>query len=418
MNALNIALKDIRIFLTDRSAMIQLLLLPLLFIIIFSGALGEIGKSQEEEDTRIPLTVVNLDGGELAQALLARVDAAGGVRTEIAAEEEANAWLSEKKIERLLMIPADFTASLQAGKQTTLRLVSHPDADPGQTEAARLVVTGVANDISLGIQILASLEQMGAMMVNSPPEYQRAFSVEKVQDQARAQSENSLAKPLIQVDQKTPLTEEKEDEAQGLTSSMLAVPGCAVLFVFLSAQATASSIYEEKKSGSFRRLLASPVSKSSLLVGKLLPNFLTGLFQVTVIFAFGSVGMRILGMQPVDLGNDWLALVLAVILLTLCSSALGIVIAALARTESQVSGISTLLMWILGALGGSIIPTFFLDQYLGPLVYVVPHYWANRVLDNLMIRGLGLADVSTELLALLGFTVVFFAFGLWRFDFD
>jgi ABC-2 type transport system permease protein len=139
---------------------------------------------------------------------------------------------------------------------------------------------------------------------------------------------------------------------------------------------------------------------------------------MAVIFAFGAFGLRLLGLTPVSLGNDPLALFLVVVLIALCSSALGLTIAALARTEAQVGGISTLLLWVMAILGGSIIPLFALEAYLGPLPKVVPHYWANRALDNLMLRGLTLAGVGTELLVLLGFTVLFFAIGLWRFEFD
>ena len=49
---------------------------------------------------------------------------------------------------------------------------------------------------------------------------------------------------------------------------------------------------------------------------------------------------------------------------------------------------------------------------------VVPHYWANLALDNLMVRGATLAGVTTEVAALPGFTALFFAIGVWRFDFD
>ena len=78
MKALSIAWKDLQILFKDRGAALQLLLLPLVFVIVFTGALGSIG--QGEEDTRIPLAVVDLDGGPSAQTLLEKIDAAGGVR--------------------------------------------------------------------------------------------------------------------------------------------------------------------------------------------------------------------------------------------------------------------------------------------------------------------------------------------------
>ncbi len=61
---------------------------------------------------------------------------------------------------------------------------------------------------------------------------------------------------------------------------------------------------------------------------------------------------------------------------------------------------------------------FVLDRVLGPLPKVVPHYWANRALTNVMLRGLRLGDVTVELAVLAAFTVVVLAVGLLRFDVD
>ena len=414
MNALNIALKDLRIFFKDSGIVIQLFLLPLLFIVIFSGALAAIG-SGGEEDTRILLPVIDLDGGEAAQTLLDSLNAAGGVRAERYEQAEAMALLEERKLARVLTIPANFTADLTDSRQVTLRLVNHPDANSEETEAVRLVIEGVAQDMSLESQILASLQRMGEMQASAPEEHQ-VFVAERTMAQARSQFERSRTQPLVELVQLLP---EQEGEREEMPSAVqLAVPGFTVMFVFLTAQATARSIYDEKKIGSFRRLLAAPMSKASLLVGKILPNFITGLIQTAVIFAFGAIGMRLMGLTPMTLGNAPLAVVLVAMLVALCSSTFGILIAAIARTENQIGGLSAVVLWIMGVLGGSFIPLFFLESFLGPLPQIVPHYWANRAFNDLLARGLGLADVITEMAALLAFTVLFFVVGLWRFDFN
>lgn len=116
----------------------------------------------------------------------------------------------------------------------------------------------------------------------------------------------------------------------------------------------------------------------------MLPNFITGLIQTAIIFAFGIVGLQLLGLTPATLGNEPLATVLVVMLPALCSSAFGILIAALARTEGQIGGLSNLLLWGMGLLGGSLIPLFILERILGLVPMVVPHYWANRALVDLM----------------------------------
>jgi ABC-2 type transport system permease protein len=411
MKILSITWKDLQIFLKDRGSLLLLFLVPLLFVLVFTGALGEVGKG--EPDTRILLPVIDLDGGAAAQTLIQGLEAAGGVRVEGYERAEALALLDENKISRVLTIPEGFSGDVDEGRPVTLRLTNHSDAAPEQTEAVRLVVEGVARDMSLEIQILAALQQMGQMQASAPEEYREAFSVERMQAQARSQFESAQVQPLVAVTQRVP---GQEEEALGLGD--VAVPGITVLFVFLTAQTMARSIYDEKKVGSFRRLLAAPMSKGALLAGKMVPNLIMGLIQTGVIFAFGIVGLRLMGLPSAKLGPDPLAVVLVVVLIALCSSALGILIAAIARTESQIGGLSSVLLWGMGLLGGSFVPLFLLERFLGPVPKIVPHYWANHALVNLMVRGLGLADVALDCAVLLGFTVLFFAIGLWRFDFE
>ncbi len=414
MKSLSIALKDLQILFKDRGEVIQLFLLPLLFIIVFSGALGALG-GEDQAATLLTLPVVDLDGGETAEQLIKGIDEAGGLKTRLYEQSQAQQLLDNKDINRMLVIPADLTSGTQQGEQVELTLISHPDADVQETEAVRLVIVGVVNELSLESQILASLRQMGDMQANAPEEYQ-VFTTERVLSQARSQFETSQERPLIEVIETVPAREGEREIVE--TLGLAAVSGIAVLFVFGTAQVTARSIYDEKKIGSFRRLLAAPMSKASLLSGKMLPNIVVGLIQFAVIFAFGVYGLKWLGLSAPTLGNQPLTLLLVCLVICLCSTAFGILIAAIARTENQIGGITSLLVWGLGIVGGAFIPIAFLDQFLGPVVKVIPQYWANRALSSLMVRGLGLADITTEIAVLLGFTALFFLFGLWRFDFD
>jgi ABC-2 type transport system permease protein len=413
MNAWHIAVKDLHILFRDRGIVIQLLVLPLIFILVFSGAIqaGAGGQS----DTRLPLTVVNEDTGSKAQTLLAGIEEAGGIRVVLQERAIVEQQLDNSELPRALFIPPNFSADVDAGLQTTLRLVSRPDANAPRTEAMRLVIDGVARDMALETQILLSLQQMGEMMANIPDAF-AILAVEKGPAQARSQFESSRTRPLVElvttVPQRSSTVEEQASAAQ------LAVPAFTVLFVFLTAQTTARSIYDEKKVGSFRRLLASPIPKVQLLAGKMLPNVIASLIQVAVIFSFGIFALPLLGQPALNLGNAPLGVALVALLMALCSSGLGILIAALARTENQIGGLSAVLLWAMGLIGGSFIPVFFLERFLGPVMRVVPHYWANSAFTNLLVRGASLSEVLPQMLALLVFTAGFFAIGLWRFEFD
>lgn len=418
MTALSIAFKDMQIFFKNRGVILQLFLLPLLFTAVMSGALGSLGADQEK-DTRVLLPVVDLDGGDRAVEFISKLETAGGVRVEPYDQVEAQSLFDEGKLMRILTIPANFGAHLGGNQPVTIQIQNHKDAKIEEIEAVRLVVEGVARDMVLESQILFSLQQMGEMQGNAPAEYQQAFGAERLQTQARTQFEAARNQELVSIRERIPTQgEDTEKEVEEITLAQVAVPGFAVLFVFLTAQNTALSIYNEKRVGSFRRLMAAPIGKASLLIGKMLPNLVINLIQIFVIFAFGVWGMRALGLTPVSLGNDFFALVLTLLLLALCSTAMGVVISAIARTEAQIGGISTLILWGMGLLGGCFMPLFLLERFLKQLPMIVPHYWAKRALESLLVRGVGLADVGLELGVLSGFIALFFVIGLWKFDFD
>jgi ABC-2 type transport system permease protein len=413
MNIISVAMKDLQIMLKDRGALFQLFILPLLFILVFSGALNAIGQS--EAVTLPGLAVVDLDGGSAAQTLITKLHTEGSLAIQTTFATEAQVLLDGNKVIGFMTIPSNFTQGVQNSSPVKLVFTTGAESDSQKVEAARLVMVSIASEMTLESQIVASLKQMGEMQASAPAEYQ-VFDTERVLAQAHSQFVVAQTRPLIEVIQSVP--QQNPEQASTVDLSQSAVPGFTILFVFMTAQTTARSIYDEKKVGTFRRLVAAPLNKTELIIGKILPNFITGLVQILVIFAFGSLGMRLLGLTPLQVEKSPLGVILISILVALCSSAFGIAIAAFARTENQISGLSTLLVWGMGLLGGSLIPLFILDRFLGPIPMIVPHYWANRAFDDLLIRGLGTADIALDMGVLFGFCLLFFVIGLWRFDFE
>jgi ABC-2 type transport system permease protein len=409
--ALRVAWKDVKILLKERGMLIYLFIIPIVFILAFSST-GLVESSPKEQAIKVP--VVNLDAGsEASQALLAALDQGGGIECELYDEAQAASLLDKGKINRVLTIPANYASDLEAGRHVTLRLVNGPDASATKSEAVHRVVAGVTADLSLETQLIASFRQMGDMQAASP---EQAFPSELAIEQAQSQSARSRTEPLLGIEESWPahLLEEDEEDINPLN---VTVPGFAVLFIFLTAYTTAQSIYAEKKVGSFRRLLAAPISKAAILAGKMAPNFVTGLAQVIVLFGAAILLFPLLGFDRLSLGNDPLALVLVCLLVLLCSTSLGVLIAAIARTEAQISGLSQVLLWVLGfavVMLAQIPTTATVDM----ITKVIPHYWANTAFQDLFVRGQGLADIVPSILALSGFTLAFFAIGLWRFRFE
>jgi ABC-2 type transport system permease protein len=419
MNALFIALKDLQVLIKDRGALAGTFLLPLVFLLVFIGA-GAAAGGGEEESTLVEVPVVNLDpGGEIVEPFIDGINRAGGVEVVLYTQDEAEELISNADIWWTLIIPPGFSSAVVAGEQVTLRFVSHPDANRlgpvrNTRDTVEQIILGVAQDASLQINIVQALEQMGDMQAGTPDQPE-VFTSERYIAQASSQFERAATRPLVAVEQTRPagLEEEEEDAGEGL---MLAQT--AVLFVFVAGGAVAISIFEERRAGSFRRLLAGPVTKAELLGGKMLAGLVTMVLQIVVLFAGGALLLGLLGFGRPSLGNDPLALVLLSLMVAICSTSLAILIAALARTEGQVRSVSTGVLWVAAILGGSIIPVYVLPSFVRAIAQVTPHFWANEAYVDLLMRGQSLSGIVDELIALAVFTVVFVGVGLWRFDFE
>jgi ABC-2 type transport system permease protein len=411
--ALSVARKDIKIFLKERGTLLYLFVVPIVFILAFSGVSGVESAPKNEA---IILPVVNLDAGsEASQTLIDTLNQGGSIQCELYDEEKAESLLEKGTIKRVLTIPANYESDLQAGHEVTLRLANASDASFTKSEAVHRVVTGVAADLSLQSQLISSFRQMADMQAMISPEEQ-AFTTEIIVEQAQSQFERSRTEPLLGLEESWPEHLQEKDE-QEINPLDVYIPGFTVLFIFLTAQTTAQSIYEEKKMGSFRRLLAAPISKPTILLGKVTPNFITGLTQIIVLFGTGVLIIPLLGLDSMTLGNDPLALVVVSLTVLLCSTGLGVLIAGIARTETQISGVSQVVLWIFG------FAAIWMDQLgsisgLDVISKLIPHTWANGAFLDLFVRGQGLADIGTSILVLLGFTLAFFAIGLWRFDYS
>lgn len=156
MKTLSIALKDLQILLKDRGALFQLFILPLLFILVFSGALSAIGQGQE---VILPnLAVVDLDGGVAAQSLISKLTADGSLSVQAYSATDAQLQLDENKVIGVLTIPTGFTTGVQQSTPVTLVLSTGTGANPQNVEAARLVIESIAADMTLESQIVASLK--------------------------------------------------------------------------------------------------------------------------------------------------------------------------------------------------------------------------------------------------------------------
>ena len=418
MKIFSITLKDLQIFVRDRGAVVMLFLLPFVFILGFSfiGQNVDLGGGGEIEASLIGLDVVNNDGGQASQDFLAALEATDKVEIKLGEEAEVDAAIKDSSTKFALFIPADFGSRLAADQQTTLIFKLHPAHNQTTVMTVERAISRAMREYLMVEYLNRGLEQMAEMQAANP-EAGETFSEERIRLQVEKQQAQAETRPLIAVIETTPATEEDE-KAEIPALGQVTVVGMTVLFVFLGAQNTAMSIFTEKRIGSFRRLLAAPIDNFTLLTGKMMPAFILGLIQIAVILFTGGYLIRFFGLDPLDLSSDPLGLVLVSLAMALCSTCLGICIAGLVKTEGQAGGLSSLILFLAAILAGSLIPLFLFPEALTNMARVVPHYWANQAYYGLIFRGLTLADIWPNIVALLVFSLIFFLIGVWRFRFE
>ena len=421
MNIWNLTKKDLAVILKDRGAILWIFILPVVFLVIFAGlasAQGGGSSEDEAEDTRTSLRVVNNDpNGTMAQRFINEIDQSESFRVVLSDEQSAEQSLKMIKIIWYVIIPPEFSANLSEGRPVNIVVVTHPDANMQQTQTLLQILNGIAKDTSLELQLLDGIRQMGEMQAGNP-DAEQAFQADKVMAQAKSQFDQSRITPLVSVEQQALVVEGKTKFTFDLAAS--SVPGMAVLFVFLSAASVAHNIYKERKDGSLRRLLSAPLTRTELLLGKMLPILLLTLVQILVIFAFGALILPLLGMGTLSIGKSPLAWVLTSLVIAVCSTSLGIMISSLAKSEGQISGLSKALLWVAGFLGGALLPSFLIEQIptLNILSRLVPQSWATRAYYDVIAHGAGVVEILPSLGMLLVFSAVFFFIGIRRFRFE
>ncbi|MBA3821225.1 MAG: ABC transporter permease [Deltaproteobacteria bacterium] len=198
-----------------------------------------------------------------------------------------------------------------------------------------------------------------------------------------------------------------------ITSFQVAVPGNAVLFGFFIALTVAMAFTGERRTGTWRRLLAAPVPRWKALLATLVPYYLVGLAQLAFLFGVGGVafGMRVAG-SPVALVGLSLAVVF-------CAVSLGLLFAAIGGSEKQLGGIGSVVLLVMGMLGGCMLPRLLMPPFMKSLGLAVPHSWALEGYYDVLVRdGTTLLDIAPAVGAVTGFGIGFLVLGLALFRFE
>jgi len=422
--------KDLKILLKDSGGLATLFLMPVMFIFVMTLALG--GLFSDGGDNPTEILVVNDDTGTIGAQIVEGLQATEGFAVETEwdgaalTRARAEALIADQERSIAVIIPADFSDTIQRSvfdtptdetpQKAQIDLVVDPALSSQFVGPVKGTLTGLSQQALMtgvaprGIDLF--LDQIDQTAGASLPTETR----ESLREQAlRSTAGGGITGSVVEVVQMQPAGMEIEQFPNSVQQN---VPGWTLFGVFFISQTLATSLLEEKKVGTFRRLLVAPMSRAALLLGKLTPFLIVNLVQIVLMFAVGVFIMPLVGAPKLELGSHPEGLILISLAASLAATGLGLLIAALAKTAEQIGGIGSLLVVTMAALGGVMVPRYIMPDFMQTIGLITPHAWALTAYQDVLVRGYGVARILPEVAALMGFAVAFFGVALWRFRWD
>ncbi|MFG6068629.1 ABC transporter permease [Stenotrophomonas indicatrix] len=193
-------------------------------------------------------------------------------------------------------------------------------------------------------------------------------------------------------------------------SAVNIVPGLiGVILTMTLVMFTAVAVVRERERGNMELLIATPVSRSELMVGKVLPYAAIGLLQTTLVLLLGT------WLFEVPIRGGLLDVYLAAVLLVLANLALGLLISTRARSQFQAMQMTLFLFLPSILLSGFMFPFAGMPRPVQWLAEVLPLTHFLRLVRGIMLRGASLWELWPDALALLVFIVAMMTLAILRF---
>lgn len=343
-DTLAVASKEMRHLLRDRRSQALTLLLPFVAMAVFALSFGGLDFAPSHGGTVYPLAVKDHDRSAESRAFVDKLSASQLFTLVILPEgRNETTYMAEHGSFALLIVPEGFGQAVTTG-HPQLRIV-YDNARPyvGSLAVARikLVVEAIAAQEGRGVTV-----DLGELVPRGGP-----------------------------LD--------------------LFAPGIVVLLVaFTSLNDMASGLARERSEGTMGRVFISPIAKGAFLGGKILAGSALILLRATLILVVAATALSL------RLPSSVLAYFVIVLLAGVVTLGFGILLAARARTDREVTIATLLATIVLMFMMGAIAPLELMSPLARAIASVIPHTYATAALRDVMLRGQDLGDEVPDLAVL------------------
>ena len=364
--------KDLLEFSRSKMGMIMIIIMPLFMMIMVGFIFPDSTVMMEDA----PIAIANQDTGNMGAVFttnLERINSQSGmmVLTVATGMDEIRSQIYDGKIDGGIVISANFTDDILAGKQGVITIITD-QSNPQMAMQAQTALSMTINQIGTGAAMM-SLNQTYGIPSNNTLATIKPYSVE--------------VESLIPNDP---------------SYFQFVAPGIMAMVVMMSLMTgLPHAISYEKDTGTLDGMLVAPIRRLSIILGKVLAMTTRGLFQGLIILILAMVLFGV-----VIYGN--VLLVFFIMFLSVFSFVgLGILITSFTDKEETASMMMMTIMFPMMFLGGVFFPIEQMPGFMQTIAHFLPLTYATSALRKVMILGAGPESIVTEVTFMVVFGLVF-----------
>lgn len=390
-----LARKDLQETARDRLAFIFLLAMPLLFTVFFGLLFG--GGSD-----RLPLALHDADGGEAAKQLVAALEKSAILKLSAESAADAEKAVDDEEAAAALLIPEGYSAAVAEGQKAALTIVA-TEGSSGAATVASAIRSAAGRQVAVGLASRAAAESVLQGRSIGPGSTEAVLG--EAVAQARPVADQVLAHPAAT----SRVVKAGAAAGQVPSGFVLSSPGMLVNFIMFSLTTAGVALILERRHGTLQRLMTTRVRRWELIAGKSIGMFLLTFAQQVVLLGAAQLFFG------VDYLRDPVALLVMMIALSLVASTLGLLLAAVLKSEQALIATSVIVSMSVSALSGAWFPLEITGPAFQFVGHLLPTAWILDGLRGIVVRGFDVADVLPAFWVSVAWAAGFFALAVWRF---
>ncbi len=350
----------------DRITFAIMLGIPIIQLTLFGYAINT-------QVDHIPLVVCDMSNSAVGRELTQRMvntsyfDLAG----ESPSYEGAKSWIDHEKAKAALLIPADYPEARKRGEAQVGLIVD-------------------ASDPMLASSAMSTASQLGQVM-----------NIEIMQGELFAATPGQFPMEVRARALYNP----------SLRSANYIVPGLiGVILTMTMVMITASAIVRERERGTLESLITTPVTKTELMLGKIVPYIVVGYVQVTFVLLIAWL------IFDVAVRGSWLLLYGVAFVFIVASLGIGMVISTIGKTQLQTMQMAFFFFLPNILLSGFMFPIASMPWIVQKLSSILPLTYFLVVLRGIVLKGTGLYDLWGYIWPLLIFAPLIVTVGILKFS--